>query len=155
MRIAPPEPIWLPLRRSRWLAVYLLLLHAAALTALAVLQLPMALRAAGLLALLIILYLHARRYLLLQGRAAVRRAHWRTDGSWWLVDGEGRVWRYRQAEARLVQPWLIVLRLQGGEGARWLLLAGDSASADTLRRLRIRLRRMAAGAGQADPLCGM
>jgi hypothetical protein len=141
MRSHTPEPIWLPLHPSRYLAGYLLLA-------------PLALRAVGAAAVIAGLLGHWRRHVQLRGRGAVRHVHWRSDGSWWLSDGEGQQRVYRHAQVRLLQPWLVLLRLKGGEGRCWLVLAGDSADPDGLRRLRVRLRREQPAADQADPACG-
>jgi hypothetical protein len=122
---------------------YLLLVHLAAGVAWLTLQVPSPWRMAGLSFLVVSLAWQWRSYGLLRGAAAVRRVHWRSDGDWWLSDGEGRVQVYREVEVRLRQPWLVLLRLRGVAGRRWLLLAGDSADADTLRRLRVRLGRAA------------
>ena len=148
-----PEPIWLTLHPSRLLSAYLLLLHAAALYALWLLQLSVALRALGALAVCASIAWQMRRHVLLRGSRAVRRLQWRSDGGWWVTDGAGGQHVYQQAETRLVRPWLILLRLEGRAGGRNLVLPGDCADAGLLRKLRVRLRRQPL-TDQSDPLRG-
>lgn len=141
MRKHAPEPIWFQVRPSRILLYYLVLLHAAGATALWLLQAPPEWRALGVSVVGLSLLHHLWTHWWLRGSRAVRRLHWRADGSCWVCDGEFRDHVYREVEVLLVKPSLILARLVGNGRRRWLLLAGDSAEPDILRRLRVRLRR--------------
>lgn len=154
MHAHSPAPIWLPLHPSRRLRYYLLLLHASALLAVLMLQLPWALRLIGVALAGISLGVYWRRYVLLRGGAALRSLHWRSNGDCWLTDGANRVTVYTGVRAELLLPELTVLRLTGAKPVRWLVLPDDCADRQALRQLRVRVRRQSPGPAQDSPLRG-
>lgn len=131
---------------------------------------PIAIRAAAFVVLLSFAFLVARR----RGwtdRAA--RIEWAADGHWWLHPGNApAAVRDGQADApvglrlcehHLAGP-LIALRFCADEPAGWvarwrsrrtLVLWPDSADADALRRLRIRLARLQPDEQGSQPLDGV
>lgn len=80
---------------------------------------------------------------------AVAAIAWRADGSCWLTDAEGRELPGQLRAARILGP-LIVLAFDRQGTRVELRLWPDSANADDLRRLRIRLQRGATATGDAD-----
>lgn len=83
-----------------------------------------------------------RQHVLHKGSGAVRRIIWQADGAWFLEDEAGVV---REAELRpssYVHPRLVILSfdLLRIKGHRHVVLCPDSMDADTLRRVRSRLR---------------
>lgn len=154
MRMRTEQPIWLQLLPSRGLLIYLALAHAAALLSLFTLQLPEPPRWIAALLVLLSLMREVWVHGLQKGARAVRRLHWRSDGQWWLTDGEGATRVYPDYDTHLRRPWLVVLRLKAETGSRWLWLPGDCADADTLRRLRVRLGRRFPTDDQTSPLRG-
>jgi len=81
----------------------------------------------------------ARRHLRTRGW---RTLLWAPDGRWHLVLDDGQSHEGTLLEARLFGP-LVALRFQAGGSRLRILLWPDSAGADELRRLRIRLAREA------------
>jgi hypothetical protein len=150
-----PAPIWLRIRASRYLLLYLLAVHGLAGLACWRVPLPPLWRATALLLLMASLGWYLRVYVWRQGAAAVTAAHWQADGSWMVTDGRGRASHCPRYEVTLDGPLLIVVRLYGKSHNRWLVLARDSADAEALRQLRVRLRRRNLEAPAQDgPLTG-
>jgi hypothetical protein len=85
------------------------------------------------------LVLHLRRAGWLGGRFGVARLRVEPDGTWRMMDPAGHWMRVRVSPASFCAGGWCLLRMQGRRGRRLLVLAADSADADTLRRLRGRL----------------
>jgi len=136
-----PAPVWFQIRRSRQLIVYLLIAHGLGAVGLLLAELATPIRAGlGLVLLLSLarqLWVHGAR----RGAAAVRAVHWQADGHWRVLDGRGLPQSYEGCQVVLATPELVLVQLRGRAGRRWLLLAADSADAQSLRLLRVRLRR--------------
>jgi toxin CptA len=143
-----PAPVWFQTRPSRRLIAYLLVAHALGATGLLLAELALPLRAGLTLTLLFSLarqlWVHAAR----RGAAAVRAVHWQADGHWRVLDGRGLAQTYETCQVVLAAPELVLVQLRGRAGRRRLLLAADSADAQSLRLLRVRLRRQG---GQQNP----
>jgi hypothetical protein len=85
---------------------------------------------------------------------ALATLEWRSDGSWWHLPADdadqapspARPLRLRSA--RVIGP-LLALRFVAGDRPLGIALWPDSADADVLRRLRIRLQRLQSGAERA------
>jgi hypothetical protein len=137
-----------PSRLQRGLAA---LLVAGAVLALLLAPWPLPVRAAAVLVLLAIAAATSRRT-----GVAVRALEWRGDGSWWQLAGgdadavapAARPLRLRSA--RVIGP-LLALRFIADDQPLSVDLWPDSADADVLRRLRIRLQRLQAGADGTGP----
>ena len=126
---------------SRVIAQLLFLVHAAAIAVVWLMPWPwgagLALSGLVLGAWLRALLLHVWR---LAGSAVVRVVV-RADGSWELGLRDGRAESARLLDSSFVHPWLVVLNFAVGRWRRrHVLLPADSVNADTLRRLRVRLR---------------
>jgi toxin CptA len=134
-------PIEVELRPSRRVAAFLSLTHAAALAAAASLALGPELRAALAATVLTGYIVSFRRLVLGIGPGALRRVRWTADGRWQVRDGAGHEHEATLVGRPVVSDWLTVLRLRGADGReRPLLLCADSADAEALRKLRVRLR---------------
>lgn len=135
------QPVEVVLRPSRQLAAWICLVHAAALGALAATRLPDWAVAALAATVLVSSIHHLRRHATLSAAAAVRRLVWTRDGEWLVTDAEGLASVARLLPGAFVTPWLVVLNLRSGHGARHsVLLTRDNCDAEQLRRLRVRLR---------------
>lgn len=134
-------PIELELKRSRRLAGFLFVGHALALGAAAYAHLPPFAAAAIAATVLTSFVFNFRRLCQLEGRRAVRRVVWTSDGRWRVTDGTGAEHEATLEPSPTVAPELVILRLRGTDGVlRTVLLLADSADADQQRRLRSRLR---------------
>ena len=72
---------------------------------------------------------------------SVRSFTWLTGSDCRLQPVRGPARRVRLSGAAFVQPWLVILGYRAGRWRRrYLLLLPDMLDADTLRRLRVRLR---------------
>lgn len=151
-----PAPVWFQTRASIQLILYLIAIHALGGLGLWLAELPATLRlGAGLVLLASLghgLWIHGAR----RGARAVRAVHWRADGGWRVLDGRGGAGDYQDQRVVLADPALLLVRLSGPTGRRWLVLAGDSADAESLRLLRVRLRRRVGRGDRAQdgPLAG-
>ena len=86
-----------------------------------------------------------RTHALRSAACAVRAAELDGEGAWTLLLADGRVLSARLLDSSLVHPLLLVLNFHTGRlGRRHLVLAPDSANADQVRRLRVRLREAGA-----------
>ena len=127
----------LAIKRSRWMAAYVLLLYAGLIAALWYLPLALCWQILTLLLLLVCCYrsLRARMSLAVDFLECHR-------GGWTIVRSGVSV--PIELRALTVWPWLIVLNYQL-EQCRWqqsLVLFPDSAERDSLRQLRVILRHM-------------
>lgn len=133
--------IRLELRHSRLQRALTIALLALAAVSLALAPWPVWLRVAALLLLIATLALQARRA---RAEPAPTCVIWRSDGSWWLSWPGGNDPLPAELQQARVVGALIALDLRvldaGDQGRMALRLWPDSADADELRRLRIRLR---------------
>jgi hypothetical protein len=129
----------LELRPSRRLAAFLILAHGLAAAAVLAAGAPLWLRLSLAVAVAGSLFYQLRAGVM--GRGAIRRAVWYPDGEWAVIDARGRSLAADLLPGVVSLPWLVLLRLKPLRGGRvrTLLLASDSADADVLRRLRVRL----------------
>jgi len=94
-----------------------------------------------------------RRHVWLSAPAAIRELVWEADGLWRLLRVDGS-----ESEACLqgdsfVHPYLVVLNFRQLDGRRCsVLLTPQRVSAETLRRLRVRLKLEGVGDQAADLL---
>lgn len=132
-------------RPSRWLPLLVVLTHALALTAIAVLPLDWGWRL--ILAAMVVASLWhgiegpVRRRL----PWSIREAHWHADGHWELRRADGQVLAAPLSPSTYVGQALVILNFQWPLWSPpWrrpiLVLPADALETDTLRRLRLRLR---------------
>ncbi len=128
------------------------LAHAAALAVVPPLALAPAVKLAVALAIFASLAHAMARHVLLRTPGAIRLLLWAEDDRWQLHTA-GR----RESEARLLpssfcHPQLVVLNFARHDRRGWcsVVLLPDSLDADTMRRLRVRLRLSGAGAPDTD-----
>jgi toxin CptA len=89
--------------------------------------------------------LGAARYIALHGtrraRRSVVRLVWDGHGRWRLLQRDGALLDVGLEHGAYVHPKLLILPFRTRSGERWsVLVVPDMVDADTLRRLRIRLR---------------
>ncbi|MGE0080618.1 MAG: protein YgfX [Thiohalomonadaceae bacterium] len=114
--------------------------------------LPPLLRAVLLAAVMASLF-HAWRMHL--GARRITAAMWRPEGDWHLTSADGMSGEATLAPECYVSPYAVVLRFQGTAGrVRTLVILADALDADTLRRLRVRLRITAAPVAPPPPVRG-
>lgn len=131
-------PLQLEIGPSRILATGLLLMHAAALLPLPLLDLPGAVKVALAGAVLLSLAWYWLRLVSPRNPRAVRGLRWEAGGECVLQLACGERLHARLAPRAFVMPWLVILYFRGR--TRPLLLLPDMLPAAAFRRLRVRLR---------------
>ncbi len=128
-------------RMSRGILIYLLLLHILALLALwyshlhLVISLPASLVVLGSLA------WRSRQWRNSAQCPPVHQVILDSENRWWLRMREAGDRRLGLLPGSFVHPWMIILRFVDEAAKRYtLILCDDNLDADTLRRLRVRLR---------------
>lgn len=134
-------PLMFDPRPSTWLLVYLVVSHIISLIVLLPLAIPASVKM--LLATLILgsLLGSLRRHALLVDGRAIVRVCWGDDG-WELEMADRSMLKTTLLPDSYVSTFCVVLGFRGRRfwQHRYLVLAPDSLDADTLRRLRVRLR---------------
>jgi hypothetical protein len=135
-------PLRLDLVPSRGLIVALVGGHLLALTSLLVVDLGLTLKVALTVGIAGSLWVHWLRYGAVSSHWFVERLACSVAGEWTLGTADGRV-RTVQLRGSYVHPQLVILNFRGDH--RWwqscsLVIPADATDADSLRRLRVRLR---------------
>jgi hypothetical protein len=155
MAHATESAVTLQTRHSRYLTWYLLMVHGAALAVPLLTPLWFPARIAAALLVLLSLVRQLRTHSWRRGRQATRALRWRADGRWTVTDGAEHKLEYARCQVVLAEPALILAQLRSPGRRHWLVLAADSAGAEPLRQLRVRLRRPDGGrCDQETPLAG-
>jgi hypothetical protein len=139
-------------RRSKVLARFPVLVHAAAALTVLVFAKDHAMVAVLLLLVLASFYRNYRKHVLHLGSRAARRVVCQSDGAWFLQDPHGVIREARLLPSTFLHPRLVILnfKLKRSSGRRNLVLCPDSLDVQTLRHLRVRLRMTSqAGVNQA------
>ena len=127
---------------SRYLILYLIVIHTLALAVVAApLNIPVALRLAIAVAIVISFIGHWRRTRE-NDPARIHRLVWEADDDWtlWCNDSTELVGQLRPDSYESI--WLVILRLQLQQGGRrTLVLLPDMLDRQSFRRLRVRLRQ--------------
>ena len=136
-----PQILHLALRRSRLLGIWLLASQALALTGLLLFP-PAPVVTAALLFTWAVIGVHGWWcHVAIANPARVVALSLDGNGGWWLKRADGRVIEPLLLADSRALPALLLLNFRLGRWRRRsLLLLPDSADADALRRLRVRLR---------------
>lgn len=136
------SPLRLEIQRSQKLLSLLLVTHLGAF--MLIWTLTIAIQWQLLLALIILgsLFYYTKAYYLLTSPNAVVHAIWDADENWHLSLANGSIISARLLPDTYIHPWLVVLNFicQDPSKKYSLPLLPDSLDANTLRRLRVRLR---------------
>lgn len=134
-------PLHLNPRISRYLALFLLFLHGAALSAIATLTAPAWVHIALSAAILVNFWSTFNTHVLGRSRNAVMSMVWDGEGEWTLLTGEGTSTHARLLPSSFVHPLLVVLNFALAErGRRSVILMQDSLDQKTFRHLLKRIR---------------
>ena len=137
----PPEPIRLHLKPSRRLSLFIDATH---FTAFGLLLWLETLEASVLILVVPVLaswHLRRRTFVALEGREAIRLLEWRPEGDWILYDGQAVAQSAKLLGSSTVWSWIVILGFSAGTfKRRYVILPGDNADADQVRRLKVRLR---------------
>lgn len=128
------SPLVLEPRRSRYLLIYLVLIHALAL---AVIAAPFNLSLSLRLAVAAVVVMSFIRQII---RVPPWRLVWRTDQDWQLLFQDGRERTGQLRPDTYVSIWLVILRFQLEQGGRCsVVILPDMLDPQSFRRLRVRL----------------
>lgn len=137
----PPEPIRLHLKPSRRLSLFIDATH---FTAFGLLLWLETLEASVLILVAPVLaswHLRRKTFVALKGREAIRLLEWRPEGDWVLYDGQAVAQSAKLLGSSTVWSWIVILGFSAGTfKRRYVILPGDNADADQVRRLKVRLR---------------
>jgi toxin CptA len=137
-------------RPSAMLTLFVLTTHGAALAVAIAIPLDWYWRSGLVVAVLASLVYEMVAKVLFLAPWAVREATWKSDGAWILTLVSGEQTEARLLPSTFVARGLVVLSFRSGRWrSRTLVLPPDALDADLLRRLRVRLRLLAA-ADEAD-----
>ncbi len=138
----PPEIIRLQLEPSRRLSWFIDATH---LTGFGMLLWLETLEASLLILMVPVLvrwYLRRKTFVGLKGRGAVRQMEWLPEGEWILYDSQAVPQSAKLLGSSTVWSWMVVLGFSTGAfKRRYVILPGDNADADQVRRLRARLKQ--------------
>ena len=127
---------------SRYLILYLVVIHTLALAVVAApLNLPAALRF-GVAIMIVFSFIRQWRRTREHDPARIHRLVWEADDDWtlWCNDSTELVGQLRSDSYESI--WLVILRLQLQQGGRrTLVLLPDMLDRQSFRRLRVRLRQ--------------
>lgn len=136
------SPLVLEPGASRYLILYLVVIHALALAVVAVpLKMPVALRFALAVA-IVISFIWQWRRSREHDPARIHRLVWEADDDWtlWRNDSTELVGQLRPDSYE--STWLVILRLQLEQGGwRTVVLLPDMLDRQSFRRLRVRMRQ--------------
>lgn len=141
-------PLVIDYRVSRRVQIYLVLLHALALLALLGSDhtWQTSLPAGGLL--IFSLWWHFLRRVDYAGKLTGYRFILDRDNLWWVRDRAGKETSIKLLPGAFVHPCMVVIRFAANDSKKYaLILSDDNLDAETLRRLRVRLRYPTTGAG--------
>jgi len=134
-------PIHVQLRPSRYLGLLVLSIHAAALTVLPGLVVPLWGKLLLGLAVVGSLSQNLRRHVFLHSPLSIIQIVWQRSGEWSLMQRNGEVKEAQLLPSTFVHHHLLVLNFRVDD--RWqrpsVVLFDDAAGAGTLRQLRVRL----------------
>lgn len=134
-------PLHLNPRISRYLALFLLSLHGAALAVIATLTAPAWVHIALSAAVLVNFWSSFNTHVLGRSKSAVLSMVWDGEGEWTLLTGEGKSSHVRLLPNSFVHPLLVVLNFALAErGRRSVILMQDSLDPKTYRNLLKRIR---------------
>lgn len=133
------QPLRIPVRPSRLVTGMLVLIHVGALVWLFQAALPAWSQwlLAGCVVVSLVRMLQSH---ILPPAENPRELLLDSSGAWQVTDGHGKTRPAQLCRDALIHPALIALRLRTDRGHRRILLTMDNTDADTLRRLRVRLR---------------
>lgn len=132
--VAYASPLVLEPRRSRYLLIYLVLIHALAL---AVLAAPLNLSLTLRLAVAAAVVLSFIRQII---RVPPRHLVWESDGDWQLLFQDGSEYTGQLRPDSYVSPLLVILRFQLEQGGYCsVVMLPDILDPQSFRRLRVRL----------------
>lgn len=138
--IVSATPLTLELKPSRWLALYVLCVYAAAVLVIVILPVAFLVKCGALLVSLLSCALTYQRRVNLRSRHAIVGLNRHTDGSWQLRLTDGNTHQASLLPDSYLHPELLVLNFRLGSGKRRsVVLVRDSADATSLRRLRVGL----------------
>lgn len=131
-------------RLSRQLGLFMLLVHAAALLAIANIDMPVAINIA-LAGFVVVNFIQVfQLHVLGRSRQSVQMLVWDEQGDWYLVPPDGEKLEARLLPASLVHPLLIVLNFRVKDRGRWTsILLPDALDKRTHRQLLTRLHQEA------------
>ena len=140
--VAYASPLVLEPGVSRYLNLYLVVIHSLALVVVAApLNLPVALRL-GIAIIIVLSFIWQWRRTREHDPARIHRLVWEADDDWtfWCNDSSEFVAQLRPETYESI--WLVILRLQLQQGGqRTVVLLPDMLDKQSFRRLRVRLRQ--------------
>jgi len=131
-------------RLSRQLGLFMLLVHGAALLAIANTNMPVAIQLALAGFVLVNFIQTFQLHVLARAKQSVRMLVWDDHGDWYVFAADGEKLEARLLPASLVHPLLIVLNFRVKNRGRWTsILLADALDKRTHRQLLTRLRQEA------------
>ena len=141
MSNGPDGPIIISPVFSRWLALYLMGIHLAALFLLLPLQLPILSSFALVVGICTSLAYYWKRDLLHRGRGSISSVKWSANRGWLISADGGKELPATLSPTSFLSRYLVLLCFKTANNSRRrLLLPGDAIDPDLLRKLKVLLR---------------
>lgn len=133
-------PVFITVKTSRWLKIWLYLVHLPAIPVIVMSNLIWPARSILIFAVSLSLYFSIRNYVLLRGRNSIVRIMLNDADEWRLSTGQGDTINATLLPAAMVHPLLVILPFRSQGGKYTVILTPDVINSDLLRRLRVRLK---------------
>lgn len=133
-------PVLITVKTSKWLKFWLYIIHLLVIPVILITGLGWPVKALLTIIVGISLCFVDRNYIQLPGRSSVVRIMLNDADEWWLSTAQGDTINAALLPPAFVHPLLISLLFQAQGRKFTVILTPDVVNADTLRRLRVRLR---------------
>ena len=133
-------PVFIIVKASRWLKIWLYIIHLLAVLVILMTGLTWPVKYLLIFICCTGLFYVIRNYILLTGKNSIIRLLLNHVDEWWLTTAQGDTVNATLLPGALVHPMLVILPFRSQSGKHTVILSPDVINNDMLRRLRVRLK---------------
>lgn len=133
-------PVFIIVKASRWLKIWLYIIHLIAVPVILITSLAWPVKYMLIFICCISLFYSLRNYIQLTGKNSIVRLILNDADEWWLTTAQGDTLDATLLPGALVHPMLVILPFRSQNGKHTVILSPDVINNDMLRRLRVRLK---------------